>query len=117
MTGLASNLSAAAGDGHHPAGHHGMATRLAGFGASLLPAEHFDDVGPALRGKESDSAHDVPHTDTDDETNIELHVSSPGCDSNERPLHYYINVPNAEESTYDACDRSVGIDPSFHAQL
>ena len=54
---------------------------------------------------------------TDDETNVEVHVSSPSRDSNDYSLHYYVDVPNAEESTYDACDRSVGIDLGIHAQL
>ena len=69
---------------------------------------------------ESDSVHDLLHTDTDvsnGESNIELHVSFPRRDCNDCPLHYYVDVPNVEESTYDACDRSVGIDPGFHVQL
>ena len=53
----------------------------------------------------------------DDEINAEVHVSSPGRDGNDRPLHYYVDVPDVDESTYDACDRSVGIDHGFHAQL
>ena len=120
VTEPADNPGAATGDGHHLAGHHGRAIRLAGFTAPQLPTEPYDAVGPASTGAESDFAHDVPHTDTkasDDETNIELDVSSPGRDRNDRPLHYCVDVPNAEESTYDACNRSVGINPSFHAQL
>ena len=42
---------------------------------------------------------------------------SPRHDQSDRPLHYYVDVPNAQESTYEACKRNVGIDPAFHAQL
>ena len=46
-----------------------------------------------------------------------LGVSSPFQDHTNCPLHYYVDVPNAHESTYEACERNVGIDPAFHAQL
>ena len=111
------NPGAAIGDGQQPVGHHGKAIRLAG---SREPAELRFDVGPASIGAESDSAHDVPHTEIeikDNETNVEVHLSSPGRGCNDRPLHYYVDVPDAKKSTYDACDKNVGIDPSFHVQL
>ena len=66
------------------------------------------------------SPHGEPHTDTDvsdGENNIELDVSSLHHDRNYRPLHYYVDVPNAQDNTYDACNMSVGIDLGFHAQL
>ena len=34
-----------------------------------------------------------------------------------RPCHYYIDVPYAEESTYDVHERNIPIDPEFHADL
>ena len=47
----------------------------------------------------------------------EVQISSPCHDEHTRPLHFYVDVPDADESTYPACDRSVGIDPDFHAHL
>ena len=34
-----------------------------------------------------------------------------------RPCHYYVDVPHAEESTYDVHERNVPIDPEFHVDL
>ena len=57
------------------------------------------------------------HRDTLTETNLNdgessmvLDVSSPCHDHSNRPLHYYVDVPNTHESTYEACERNVGID-------
>ena len=46
-----------------------------------------------------------------------MQVCSPGHDQNTRPLHFYMDVPDAHERTYPVCDQSVGIDPGFQAQL
>ena len=37
--------------------------------------------------------------------------------SDMRPCHYYVDVPHAEESTYDVHERNVPFDPQFHANL
>ena len=34
-----------------------------------------------------------------------------------RPCHYYIDVPHTEDSTYDAHERNIPIDPEFHTDL
>ena len=44
-------------------------------------------------------------------------MSSPPHDLLNRPLHYYIDVSNVEDNTYEALERNLGIDPAFHAQL
>ena len=54
---------------------------------------------------------------SDGESNMVLDVSSPRHDHSNCPLHYYVNVPNAQEITYKACERNVGIDLAFDAQL
>ena len=117
MTGPAGHPSAAIGDGEQPAGHRGKATGLDGTGDTALVRL---DVGFASIGAESDSVHGNPQTEIEsehDETNVEVQLCSPGHDRNNRLLHFYMDVPNAHESTYDVCDRSVGIDPGFHTQL
>ena len=117
VTGLAGHPSAAIEDGEQPADHRGRATGLAG---TRDIASVRLDISPASTGAESDSTHGSPQTETEsehDETNIEVQVCSPGHDRNTRPLHFYVDVPDAHESTYDVCDWSVGIDPGFHAQL
>ena len=66
------------------------------------------------------SLHDDLHTETDfsdGKSNMVLNVPSPRHDDSNRPLHYYVDVPNAQESTYEACERNMSIDPTFHAQL
>ena len=57
-------------------------------------------------------------TDTnlsDGESNVVLEVSFPCHDHSDRYVHYYVDVPNSQERTFDACERSVGIDPTFCA--
>ena len=68
----------------------------------------------------ADTLHGDTLTETDlsnGESNMVLDVSSPHHDHSNRPLYYYVDVPNAHKSTYEACERNVGIDPAFHAQL
>ena len=78
------------------------------------------NVGPASTGAESNSAHEAVHTEidvTDDKIIANIYLSSPGHDGNDWALHYYVDIPDDDKSTYDTYNRSVGIDPSFHAQL
>ena len=117
VTGPAGHLGVATGDGEQPASHYGRAIGLAGIGDK--PPDKVD-VGPASTSVESDSADEPPQTETNnerDETSAEVQVCSPADDRNTRRLHFYVDVPDAHESTYPTCDRSVGINPGFQTQL
>ena len=114
VTGPAGHPGAATGKEEEPAGHRGRATGLAGSEDTTTDR---GGVGPA---EEPASEGDEPPSDADmeeDGTYAEVQVRSPGHDQNTRPLHFYVDVPDGHKSTYPACDRSVGIDPDFHAQL
>ena len=54
---------------------------------------------------------------SDADGNMLVDMSSPPHDSLNRPLHYYVDVPDAEDNTYEASDRNMDIDPIFRAQL
>ena len=118
VTGPAGYSGTATGEGHKSAGHRGRETGPASTGAHAVHADRAVDIGPASTGAESDSA--ALHTDTDvddDEIDVDAYLSSVGPDGNDQAPHYYMDVADADESTYDACDRNVGINLGFHAQL
>ena len=118
MTGPAGNPSAATGEGQDEAGHRGPDTGLAGTGAHAPHAGWAVDVGPASTGAESDAAAADSETDVDDDDAMApAHLSSTAVDAHEQAPHYYVDVADAHESTYDACDRNVAIDADFDAQL
>ena len=43
--------------------------------------------------------------------------SAPSSDVGNGQPHYFVHIPNALESTYDASERNIPIDPDFHEQL
>ena len=122
----------ATGDGEAVADHQGRATGPAGtadWATVSVASDQRDARGGDWATEMPHSASDPDSADSDDaearlgadsdvdDLHAEVHVSSPCHDENTRPLHFYVDVPDADESTYPACDRSVGIDPGFHAQL
>ena len=50
---------------------------------------------------------------------IPLELAHPSCEVvvSIHPKYYYVDVPHVEESTYNACERHVSINPGFHIHL
>ena len=132
VTEPAGRRGAATRDGEAAASHWGQATGPAGtadWATVSVAGDQQDARGGNWATKTPHSASDPDSADSNDaearlgtnndvdDLDAEVHVSSPCHDENTRPLHFYVDVPEADESTYPACDRSVGIDPGFHAQL
>ena len=77
----------------------------------------------------SDSDYDVPdgcmHTLQSAAAGrdlITMGIGDPGdagevCEVVHNRVHYYVHVPNSEESAYQACDRNIQIDPEFQHHL
>ena len=73
-----------------------------------------DPVDSVTRSQElCDGKTNIDYSDA--KSNLLLDMSSPLHNPLNRPLHYYVEVLNAEESTYEASERNMGIDPTFHA--
>ena len=123
MTGPTGDNGTATKQAHQAASDHRTATGLAGFkpSAPSQTSAGFDlESGDELVHCMGTSVHGDTLTETElseGEHNMVLDVSSPHQNHSNRPLHYYVDVPNAHESTYEACERNVGIDHAFHTQL
>ena len=96
------------------------------LGSPTSPAEHPTVVvisgGRAGLAAASDSEASLLHGEGETSasngkgcTNSE--TCSPCADPTRRPLHFYIDVPDGEESTYTPCERNITIDLEFQAQL
>jgi hypothetical protein len=46
-----------------------------------------------------------------------IHIQQPEVSQPQIPTHFYIDVPNPEESSYDQEECHIAIDPGFKAQL
>jgi len=65
-----------------------------------------------------DSESDCPNGDEGVDPEPEVGVEHTDRDSlGLRPVHYYVDIPDAHESTYEASERNVRIDPEFEAHL
>ena len=79
------------------------------------PSSGSESDTPACRGGQVDAAC----TMIDDHTSQEQYCSA-GSWEPVAPLnmpHFYVDVPGADNSTYDVLERHVAINPTFHAHL
>ena len=87
---------------------------------SLREQERRDQSPWERDGQEATQSQAIPLcTNVDVDVNIDsnLHSNADYRESDVRSCHYYIDVPHAEESTYDVHERNIPIDPEFHADL
>ena len=123
VTGPAGDNGTTNGQAHQAASDHNMAIGLAGFEPST-PSQTGAGFGLESGDEPAHCMGTSVHGDklteielSEGEHNMVLNVSSSCQDHSNRPLHYYVDVPNAHESTYEACERNADIDPTFHTQL